>query len=134
EAAGPFAVVLQEESIVIELAEDLLGNPVVPALGKPATAIVAPAHVQAERHTGARESGDDRVVGGDGLVDTAIRADPELLPLTPSFLVGVVEDVADRVDLHVRHAVLDECRDLAMHGSRLVADHIGLRRGDAVWR
>src|SRR5439155_22999912 len=48
EAAGALAVVLQQEAVVGEVAEDLLGDPVVAALGEPATPVVAATHVQAE--------------------------------------------------------------------------------------
>src|SRR5258706_10853768 len=72
EAAGALAVVLQQEPIVTKLPECLLGDPVVAALGEPATAVVSAAHGQTEGDAGAAEALDDGVVGGHGLGDPAI--------------------------------------------------------------
>src|SRR5262249_57588533 len=61
EAAGALVVVLEEEPVDVQLAEQRLGDEVVPAGGGPGGPEVAPAHVRGDRHPG--RLGGERVVG-----------------------------------------------------------------------
>ena len=63
EAARPLIVVLQEEAVHVQLAEQCLGDEVVAALGRPGRAEVTPAHVRGHGHV--------RGPACDGVVDLA---------------------------------------------------------------
>ena len=60
EAAGALVVVLEEEAVDVELAEQRLGDEVVAALGRPRRAEVAPAHVRGDGQP-VRPAGERRV-------------------------------------------------------------------------
>ena len=66
EAARALVVVLQEEAVDIELAEQRLGDEVVAALGREGGSVVAPAHVRRDPQVGRPQPGENAAVVGIG--------------------------------------------------------------------
>ena len=149
EAAGPLVVVLEEETVHVELAEQGLGDEVVAALGGPGGAEVAAAHVRG--HLQVRGPSGDRVVD---LADVAqvqvlgvLAAPGDLSPLGRVVEVGQAGVIQLQVGaaepgqalhlivvrggqvspelLHVRvHVVVDR------GGTAAVMDHVRRRDGE----
>src|SRR5262249_58477623 len=111
------------EGSVVQRAERWLGDRVVAALGQPATAIVAAAEVDGQDYAVPRLPFQAGTVGGDHLLE-CLRGISPTLPHAldpPRVQVG---RIGWRVELDVRHALLDEGRDLLADDADQVAEQV----------
>src|SRR5205807_1146083 len=104
EAAGAIGVVLQQEAIDIERAEDFFGDVVVATLGVPGAASVTAADVSGNSNVRTIEPGGGLVVSTDILVQRLVwvnaNGSPGVAPIR-----GDVVRVVRVVDLDVGHAL-----------------------------
>src|SRR5690606_30465105 len=127
EAAGPLVVVLEEETVDIELVEEHVGDRLVPALGEPTALRVAAAQVNADGHV-VRPAGD-RIVD-QPRVRARQRVDV-LAALARAFAHLLVAEVREIrvVDLQVAASGRGEIRDLLSEHARDVREklvHLGI--------